>query len=107
MNRKNTISRPRRTSANGRPDPLWTIARLRRHFGMIPAERFLLHPRPGMATEDDLIYVNAHDRLCELVDGVLVEKAMGAREAMMAGILLQWFWNFLDKHDLGIVLGAD
>jgi Uma2 family endonuclease len=81
---------------------------LRRHFGMIPAERILLHPLPGTASEKDLLRVNDEGRtLVELVDGVLVEKAMGAKEAMLAGILLQWLWNFLDQHDLGIALGAD
>ena len=33
------------------PEPTWNYARLRRHFGMIPAERILLVPRPGIATE--------------------------------------------------------
>ncbi len=84
------------------------MARLRKHFGMIPPERFLLHPRPGTATEEDLIWVNEHGhRLCELVDGVLVEKAMGARESLLAGVMLQLINNFLDVHPLGIALGAD
>jgi Uma2 family endonuclease len=96
----------RRATANGRPDPTWTVARLSKYFG-VPPERLILHPRPGMATEDDLLYVNAHDRLCELVDGVLVEKAMGARESFLAGLLLHLISAYLEKQDLGFVLSPD
>jgi Uma2 family endonuclease len=104
--REKTMSREQ--SAHSRPEPTWTVAQLRRHFGMIPAERFLLHPRPGMATEEDLIHVNEHgDRLCELVDGVLVEKTMGWKESFLALALSHFLQNFLDQHNLGIVLGAD
>jgi Uma2 family endonuclease len=46
-------------------------------------------------------------RLCELVDGVLVEKAMGFFESHVAAILIRFLDTFLDKHDLGIVAGAD
>ena len=75
---------------NGLPDPTWTVAQLSKYFG-VPPERLLLHPRAGMATEDDLIYVNTHgDRLCELVDGVLVEKAMGFGEGVLTAILLRF-----------------
>jgi len=91
---------------NGRPDPTWTVARLSKYFG-VPPERLLLHPRPGMATEADLIYVNDHDRLCELVDGVLVEKAMGFREAYLAALLMRILGDFIDKRGLGIVLAPD
>jgi Uma2 family endonuclease len=81
---------------------------LRAYFGMIPAERILLDPPPGTATEKDLIRVNRRrDRICELVDGVLVEKAMGFKEALLAGILIQLINNFLDRHPLGIALTPD
>jgi Uma2 family endonuclease len=61
-----------------------------------------------MATEEDLLYVNDHGgRLCELIDGVLVEKAMGFREAFLAALLLRLMGNFVDNHKLGIVLAPD
>jgi Uma2 family endonuclease len=92
---------------NSRPDPTWSVARLARHFG-VPPERLLLHPRPGMATEDDLIYMNERGgRLCELVDGVLVEKAMGFHEGFLAGLLLHAIAGFTWRHKLGIVLPGD
>ena len=48
--------------------------------------------RPGTATEQDVIRLDDHeDRLCELIDGTLVEKTMGYEEsaiAMQIGALL-------------------
>src|SRR3954447_21322237 len=89
-----------RKMGNDRPDPTWTVARLCEHFG-VSAERLLLHPRPGMATEEDLLYVNQHgNRRCELIEGVLVEKAMGFREAFLAGVLLRLLADFVDRHQL-------
>jgi Uma2 family endonuclease len=41
------------------------------------------------------------------VGGVLVEKPMGFRESLLAGIILQHLWNYLDKHDIGVAAGAD
>jgi Uma2 family endonuclease len=90
------------------PEPTWNYARLRRHFGMIPAERILLVPRPGMATEEDLAHLHdRYGRLCELVDGVLLEKTMGTKEGLLAGLLLTYINFFLEKHDLGLALPGD
>lgn len=85
-----------------------TIAELLEDLGDIPPERVRLRPAPGTATECDVI--EAHDRenrLFELVDGVLVVKAIGAKESLWAVILGHLIQGFLDQHDLGIVLGAD
>jgi Uma2 family endonuclease len=60
-----------------------------------------------MATEEDLRYVNDRGRLCELVDGVLVEKAMGVRESLLALGLAHLLGTFLKQHNLGFVLGPD
>jgi Uma2 family endonuclease len=90
------------------PSPSWTLARLRRHFDMIPAERIVLDPAPGTATENDVTYMDDHcNRLCELVDGVLLEKTMGYKEALLAGLLIQYINNYLDHHPLGIALSPD
>jgi Uma2 family endonuclease len=77
-------------------------------LGNIPAARVLTKPLPGTATVEDV--VSAHDRngrLCELVDGTLVEKAMGWPESLLAGVLLQWLRNYLDQNKLGVATGAD
>src|SRR5437588_6705243 len=91
-----------------RPSPSWTMPQLRRHFGMIPGERILLDPPPGTATEKDLIKVNGRKKhLCELVDGVLVEKAMGTKEGLLGSWLLYTLWDHVVGRGLGIVLGGD
>jgi Uma2 family endonuclease len=68
----------------------------------VPPERILLRPAPGEATEQDLI---KNRRLCELIDGVLVEKAMGYYESSLASVLIGAIYEFLRKTKLGIVLG--
>lgn len=77
-------------------------------LGGIPVERIRTSPPPGTATLEDLIRVNDQKSgRCELVDNTLVEKAMGWRESLLAGILLHWLHNYLDEHNLGVVTGAD
>jgi Uma2 family endonuclease len=86
----------------------WTLADLHRALGDIPLERIRLHPPPGTATESDVIAIrDREERLCELVDGVLVEKTMGWYESQLAVLLAHFLHRYLEKHDLGTVLGAD
>jgi Uma2 family endonuclease len=85
-----------------------TVADLLRQLGDIPPERVRLRPVPGTATEKDVIEVEAREnRICELVDGVLVEKAMGYYESRLAAILIYFLESFLNEHDLGVTAGAD
>jgi Uma2 family endonuclease len=85
-----------------------TIAELLESLGDIPPERIRMHPWPGTATEDDVLAAHARDkRLCELVDGVLVEKPMGFDESRLALELAFVLIEFLRNHDLGIAAGAD
>jgi Uma2 family endonuclease len=79
------------------------IAELIDYLG-VPARRIRLHPPPGTATEEDVIRVQPW---CELIDGILVERAMGWYESRLGVILAYYFEDFLEVHDLGIVLGAD
>lgn len=89
-----------------RPNPTWTLSQLRRHFWMIPPERILLTPAPGSATVEDLLLMNDRGyRVCELVDGVLVGKTMGAEESILASLLGHFLIAFAKKRDLGAVLG--
>jgi Uma2 family endonuclease len=77
-------------------------------LGGIPLSRILATPAPGTATEQDLFRVNeSKRRLCELVDGVLVEKAMGLRESLLAGVILALLREFAVPRNLGLVTGAD
>jgi Uma2 family endonuclease len=83
-----------------------TLADLLERFGPIPAARIRSDPAPGTATEQDVITLEARDnRLFELVDGVLVEKAMGFYESYLAMRLAQFLLAFVEQHDLGIVTG--
>jgi Uma2 family endonuclease len=86
-----------------------SVADLIDRLGGIPAERIRLQPPPGTATERDLIrLLDAEDkRICELIDGVLVEKAMGTREGVFAAYVGRMIWNHAEKYDLGVVLGGD
>ena len=106
-----TVSTPPSTTPPLPPTLLpteWTLADLQAHLGDIPAERIRLYPPPGMATEQDALDLEAHeDRLCELVDGILVEKVMAAFESLLAGILIHRIHTFLEKFPLGIVLAPD
>lgn len=84
------------------------LADLHERLGGIPLERIRCHPAPGTATEADvLVHFNGEKHLCELVDGVLVEKPMGYYEARLAMCLGGLLDSFCTTHDLGIVLGAD
>jgi Uma2 family endonuclease len=77
-------------------------------LGSIPISRVRSDPAPGMATTDDLLRVQGSDgHLYELVDRTLVEKANGWLQSLLASVLIQWFRNFLDQNNLGVVTGAD
>lgn len=65
-----------------------------------------MFPPPGTATENDVLGAEGHTgRICELIDGVLVEKTMGYFESLLAVKIIHWIMSFLETHDLGVVLG--
>ena len=45
------------------------------------------------------------DRICELIDGVLVEKTMGYIESLLAIALSGYLRDYVKAHKLGIILG--
>ncbi len=54
--------------------------------------------------------IAVHDRenrLCELVDGTLVEKVIGFDESIYAVLLVVALGEYLKAHDLGKLVGAD
>ena len=86
----------------------WTAADLVERFGAIPLHRIRFDPPPGEATEDDVLRIHDRsDRLCELVDGVLVEKTVGIYESYLAVLLTRLLGNHIEQNQMGIVLGAD
>jgi Uma2 family endonuclease len=84
----------------------WTLADFWTHLGGIPPERIRMSPLPGTATKKDVEEAESRTgRICELIDGVLVEKTMGYRESLLAGQIIHRINAYLETHDLGIVLG--
>jgi Uma2 family endonuclease len=83
-----------------------TLTDLAERFGSMPAWRIRNAPAPGTATEQDVIDIEAREnRLCELVDGVLVEKTVGFFESIFAIRLARRLGDFVDENNLGVVTG--
>ena len=83
-----------------------TVADLSNMFGPMPDHRIVREPAPGTATERDVLAIHVRDkRLCELVDGILVEKPMGYEESLIAVEIIRFLANFVAEHKLGYVTG--
>ena len=92
-------------TATATPD---TMKNLLERLGGIAPGRVRMKPPPGLATEADLIEVNAQKMgICELVDGVLVEKGMGYNEADLMLALSGYLRPFIVAQNLGLITGAD
>ena len=77
-------------------------------LGDVPLERVVFDPWPGMATEADLLVFAERDkRLCELVDGTLVEKPVGSWESLIALRVGSMLLSFVEARKLGAAFGAD
>jgi Uma2 family endonuclease len=80
-----------------------TMADLVQRLGDISLERIRLHPAPGTATEEDLLQTG--DIPCELVDGTIVEKAVGYFEGRLASILSFYIESWLTANPIGYCNG--
>ncbi len=89
--------------------PRWaTFADVLDHLGGIDPSRVRLHPLPGRATERHVLRIHdREDRLCELVDGVLVEKIMGLPESVVAITIGRFLDTVATQSRRGFVSGAD
>jgi Uma2 family endonuclease len=89
--------------------PIEDLAGLLEHLGGISAARVRLHPPPGTATEADVLAAleAPRKRLCELIDGVLVEKPMGFTESLVAGAIIALLRAFVRPRRLGLVTAPD
>jgi Uma2 family endonuclease len=89
-----------------RPSTLADLIEWADKLGGIPPSRIRLDPVPGTATEQDAVNAESNGLgLCELVDGVLVEKAMGYFESLVASCLARLLGNFVVARRLGAVTG--
>lgn len=86
-----------------------TLGELVDQLGGIPPDRILMRPAPGTATEADVLAAaeRPRKRLCELIDGVLVEKTMGIWESQLAGVIAHYLNGFVLPRKLGIVTVSD
>src|SRR5258708_1767086 len=75
-----------------------------RALGGVPMERIIMDPWPGTATEADLLrFVERDKRLCELIDGTLVEKPVGWAEAIIAVNLIIELGSHVKATNCGVV----
>ncbi len=85
-----------------------TLAKLMERLGDVSPDRVRVHPAAGTATVMDVERIRKKEGLlCELVEGVLVEKAMGLEESSLAGFLLGLLNVFVIPRNLGKVTGSD
>jgi Uma2 family endonuclease len=82
-----------------------TLADLLERLGGVPLHRIRFHPYPGTAVEQDVLDAENKGLVCELVDGVLVEKAMGYRESLLAMTLGHLLCAFVYPRKLGVITG--
>ena len=85
-----------------------TFADVQERLGNVPQSRIRLVPHPGTATVQDLLDDSiTGGRLCELVDGILVEKTMGFREGGL-GLWIGTLLNlYLMENNVGYAAGSD
>jgi len=87
------------------PDGL-TVGDLFDRFGAIPLWRIVQNPTPGTATFEDLMSrYRETGRLCELIDGILVEKDVSYRASRIAIELASLILQFVKARNLGLVTG--
>jgi Uma2 family endonuclease len=86
-----------------------TLADVVERLGDVPLERILWNPRPGTATEEDVIRLvdGEPKRLVELVDGILVEKPKGQREGFLAASLISLLMAYVRRRRLGVIGAPD
>jgi Uma2 family endonuclease len=90
------------------PPKIRTLADLHKRLGGIPLDRIRFEPPPGTATEEDVLELDRREgRGCELIDGTLVEKHMGAAESYLSWLLGHLLGQYLDRNKRGIGLNRD
>jgi hypothetical protein len=77
------------------PPTVWTIADVQARLPGFPASRIRTYPAPGTATEQDVLEAESRsNRICELIDGTLVEKTIASLESMLAAELIYFLPGF-------------
>ena len=91
------------------PESGLTARELAARVGDVPLSRIRMDdPLPGTATEEDVERLRcAEDRLYELIDGMLVEKAMSDVASILAAELIRLLGNIVRPRQLGWILAPD
>lgn len=85
-----------------------TLADIMKRLGDVPFDRIRFEPPMGTATIADVERIQAREgRICELVEGVLVEKTMGMIESTLAIYLAGLLNVFVIPRNIGKVCGPD
>ncbi len=85
-----------------------TLADILDRMGGIDPARVRATPKPGQATQDHLIRLNERkNRLYELADGVLVERATGVLEGWVTARIIARLGKFLDANPIGMIVTPD
>jgi Uma2 family endonuclease len=85
--------------------PFATVGELLRRLGDVSPDRVRADPPPGTATEADLLREENEKPICELIDGTLVEKAMGNAESFLAMTIIVEIGIYLKMNPLGYLGG--
>ncbi len=88
---------------------VWTALDVIERFGPIPMSRLRHNVDWGTATEEDVLRLEgSRDKsLCELIEGVLLAKTVGAYESAVAGVMFATIFAHVRARRLGTVLMAD
>jgi hypothetical protein len=92
-----------------------TLADVLQQLGGVSPMRIRFRPAPGTANEEDVIKIRDRARrlfirdrarrLFELTDGMMVEKALGYWESVLAIVLAGLLGNFVRRRKLGTLVG--
>ena len=105
------LDAPPKTQAPPPAPPAPDLEAWAARLGGIPTWRIVTDPAPGTATEADWARVKRHGKLCELIDGTLVEKAVSAFASTVGSELIFLLVLFLrenpgaDGRRLGLPFG--
>jgi Uma2 family endonuclease len=85
-----------------------TLQDLMVRLGDVPAERIRVAPPPQTATLQHLISApDPEGRICELVDGTLVDKPTGLGKSILGILVVQYLGSYVRAQGLGAISGPD
>jgi Uma2 family endonuclease len=84
------------------------LAELVERLGEVPLDRIRMRPPPGTARERDVLAAlgEPRKRLCELVEGTLVEKTSSLLKSLLEGVLICKIGNSTRGQNLGVLVAA-